>query len=234
MTIVLRKGAGSAWRWPQEASAAPLFTIAWPTGSSRDGARGRRQTGLPQGAASDRRPGGRGATYQQMVDRMYQHGKALNTASTFEIDEVIDPFESRRWITTLLESAAGVPAGRPTSTPGESSPRSPPSDDAVPDVVGSRLSWRSGSRSPREVCTTAAGIARVSSTCRARDRSRRRGGDVVPSKRDRTRRMRQHEATAARPGRPPPLASDRRQLGQVGAMPAETSRPTASGLQISG
>ena len=30
-----------------------------------------------------------------MVATMYQRGKALNTASHFEIDEVIDPAESR-------------------------------------------------------------------------------------------------------------------------------------------
>jgi acetyl-CoA carboxylase carboxyltransferase component len=33
---------------------------------------------------------------------MYQWGKAVNTASHFEIDDVIDPADSRRWITTLL------------------------------------------------------------------------------------------------------------------------------------
>jgi acetyl-CoA carboxylase carboxyltransferase component len=37
-----------------------------------------------------------------MVARMYEHGKALNTASHFEIDDVIDPMDSRRWITSTL------------------------------------------------------------------------------------------------------------------------------------
>ena len=40
---------------------------------------------------------------------MYEHGKALNTATYFEIDDVIDPAESRRWIITALD-AAGPPA----------------------------------------------------------------------------------------------------------------------------
>jgi len=39
-----------------------------------------------------------------MVERMYEHGKALNAASHFEIDDVIDPADSRRWITSLLLS----------------------------------------------------------------------------------------------------------------------------------
>jgi acetyl-CoA carboxylase carboxyltransferase component len=39
-----------------------------------------------------------------MVERMYQHGKAVNTASHFEIDDVIDPMDSRHWITRALRS----------------------------------------------------------------------------------------------------------------------------------
>jgi acetyl-CoA carboxylase carboxyltransferase component len=39
---------------------------------------------------------------------MYEHGKALNTATHFEIDDVIDPADTRRWLTTLLRS---VPPG---------------------------------------------------------------------------------------------------------------------------
>ena len=57
-----------------------------------------------------------------MVDRMYQWGKAVNTASHFEIDDVIDPADSRRWITTMLTSQprpAPEARGDPTSTRGD-------------------------------------------------------------------------------------------------------------------
>ena len=47
----------------------------------------------------------REALFQQMVDRMYEHGKALNVATQFEIDDVIDPADTRRWIATLLDAA---------------------------------------------------------------------------------------------------------------------------------
>jgi acetyl-CoA carboxylase carboxyltransferase component len=40
-----------------------------------------------------------------MVKRMYDHGKAVSTASHFEIDDVIDPAETRRWITRALLAA---------------------------------------------------------------------------------------------------------------------------------
>ena len=39
---------------------------------------------------------------------MYEHGKAINAASHFEIDDVIDPADSRRWISAVLASAASV------------------------------------------------------------------------------------------------------------------------------
>jgi acetyl-CoA carboxylase carboxyltransferase component len=43
--------------------------------------------------------------FEEMVARMYEHGRALNTATYFEIDDVIDPADSRRCITTALASA---------------------------------------------------------------------------------------------------------------------------------
>ena len=52
--------------------------------------------------------------FETMVARMYKHGKAVNMASHFEIDDVIDPAESRRWISRALESLPPEPgaAGR--------------------------------------------------------------------------------------------------------------------------
>ena len=41
-----------------------------------------------------------------MVARAYEHGKALNTASHFEIDDVIDPADSRARIMSALRAAA--------------------------------------------------------------------------------------------------------------------------------
>ena len=56
-------------------------------------------------------PDERERTFEEMVDRMYEHGKALNAASHFEIDDVIDPADSRRWITHDLRRGAAA-AGR--------------------------------------------------------------------------------------------------------------------------
>ena len=56
-------------------------------------------------------PEAREELYQQLVGRMYEIGKALSVASLFEIDDVIDPADSRRWLTAVLD-AAGDPAPR--------------------------------------------------------------------------------------------------------------------------
>jgi acetyl-CoA carboxylase carboxyltransferase component len=42
--------------------------------------------------------------FDEMVAGLYQRGKALNVATHFAIDDVIDPAESRRWITYSLRS----------------------------------------------------------------------------------------------------------------------------------
>jgi len=59
--------------------------------------------------------------FRATVDRQYEAGAALNVAMQFEIDDVIDPAESRSWISTLLTAGPLVRvrgrSGR-TSTPG--------------------------------------------------------------------------------------------------------------------
>jgi len=47
------------------------------------------------------------------VAEQYDKGKALNVAATLEIDAVIDPAQSRRWLLSILESARlPEPGGR--------------------------------------------------------------------------------------------------------------------------
>ena len=48
------------------------------------------------------------------VAAAYENGTGLNVAAHGEIDDVIDPADTRRWITTLTREVAGTPrsAGR--------------------------------------------------------------------------------------------------------------------------
>ena len=89
----------------------------------RHGARGRGQARLPQGARGGRAiPTSAAALFDKMVAAAYARGKALSTATYFEVDEVIDPADSRNWVATALLGAERRPAipasGGPTSTPG--------------------------------------------------------------------------------------------------------------------
>jgi acetyl-CoA carboxylase carboxyltransferase component len=106
-TIVLRKGYGlGAQAMAGGSFHAPLFTVAWPTGEFGGmGLEGAVKLGFRKELGAIEDPAERRALFQQMVDRMYAHGKAINMASHFEIDEVIDPMDSRRWILAGLDSA---------------------------------------------------------------------------------------------------------------------------------
>jgi acetyl-CoA carboxylase carboxyltransferase component len=84
---------------------APVFTVAWPTGEFGGmGLEGAVKLGYRNELAAIDDAGERKAMFEQMVDRMYQHGKAVNAASHFEIDDVIDPADSRRWISGALRA----------------------------------------------------------------------------------------------------------------------------------
>ena len=106
-TIVLRKGYGlGAQAMAGGSFKAPMFTVAWPTGEFGGmGLEGAVKLGYRKELAAIEDPDKRKALFDEMVDRMYKHGKAVNTASTFEIDDVIDPLESRKWIMTALQSS---------------------------------------------------------------------------------------------------------------------------------
>ena len=48
-------------------------------------------------------PGERQRAFQARVAELYEHGKAVNAAAALEIDAVIDPADSRRWILAALD-----------------------------------------------------------------------------------------------------------------------------------
>ena len=57
-------------------------------------------------------PAEREARYDVLVARMYENSKALNAAAHGEIDDVIDPADTRRRVAQVL--AAAPPVSRPT------------------------------------------------------------------------------------------------------------------------
>jgi acetyl-CoA carboxylase carboxyltransferase component len=91
---------------------APVFTVAWPTGEFGGmGLEGAVKLGFRRELEAIDDPGERDAAFEEMVARAYEHGKALNTATYYEIDDVIDPADSRRWIAAALAAAPPAHAG---------------------------------------------------------------------------------------------------------------------------
>ena len=107
ISIVLRKCYGlGAQAMVGGSTKAPAACIAWPTGEFGPmGLEGAVRLGFRRELDAIADPEEREQNFQERVARMYEHGKALNTASYFEIDDVIDPAETRRWISTILASS---------------------------------------------------------------------------------------------------------------------------------
>ena len=105
-TVVLRKGYGLGAQGMAGASfVAPFFTISWPTGEFGGmGLEGAVKLGYRNELAAIEDPAERKAKYDEMVARMYERGKALSAATLLEFDEVIDPADTRRWITAGLRA----------------------------------------------------------------------------------------------------------------------------------
>jgi acetyl-CoA carboxylase carboxyltransferase component len=112
-TIVLRKGYGlGAQAMAAGSFKAPLFTVAWPTAEFGGmGLEGAVRLGMRRELNAIDDPHERERAYDQAVKAAYERGKGLNMAAYFEIDDVIDPADSRRWIDMLFDATSG--AGRP-------------------------------------------------------------------------------------------------------------------------
>jgi acetyl-CoA carboxylase carboxyltransferase component len=81
---------------------APQFTVAWPTGEIGPmGLEGAVRLGFRKELDAQDEPTERNALFDRLVGEAYARGRAINAATTFELDEVIDPAETRAWITTL-------------------------------------------------------------------------------------------------------------------------------------
>jgi acetyl-CoA carboxylase carboxyltransferase component len=102
--VILRKGYGlGAMAMAGGSFHAPDFTVAWPTGEIGGmGLEGAVRLGFSKELAAVVDPTERQNLFDKLVEAAYQHGKALTSATTFELDDVIDPADTRGWITRLL------------------------------------------------------------------------------------------------------------------------------------
>ncbi|WP_342133364.1 carboxyl transferase domain-containing protein [Hydrogenophaga sp. OTU3427] len=112
-SVVLRKGYGlGAMAMTAGGFHAPVFNVAWPTGEfGAMGLEGAVRLGfrkeleaVPEGPARE-------ALFQQLVAQQYAAGSALNMAATLEIDAVIDPADTRRWLLQGLQATGAAASG---------------------------------------------------------------------------------------------------------------------------
>jgi acetyl-CoA carboxylase carboxyltransferase component len=111
-TIVLRKGYGlGAQAMAGGSFHAPFFIVSWPTGEFGGmGLEGAVRLGYRKELEAAPNPDERERMFKEMVAQSYARGKAINMAAHLEIDDVIDPADSRRWIMRALKS---LPSERP-------------------------------------------------------------------------------------------------------------------------
>jgi acetyl/propionyl-CoA carboxylase alpha subunit/acetyl-CoA carboxylase carboxyltransferase component len=104
--VVLRKGYGlGAQSMIGGGFHASFFTVAWPTGEFGGmGLEGYVRLGFRKEMEAIADPVERETYYKDKVAQLYANGKAVSIASVLEIDEVIDPAETRNWIMAGLRS----------------------------------------------------------------------------------------------------------------------------------
>lgn len=109
--IVLRKGYGlGAMAMMGGSFHAPMVTASWPTGEFGGmGLEGAVRLGFRKELDAEKDPKAKQQLFETLLNKFYDDGKAVKYASATEIDAVIDPAETRRWIANA-RNAAPAPA----------------------------------------------------------------------------------------------------------------------------
>ncbi|MFE7744602.1 carboxyl transferase domain-containing protein [Nocardia sp. NPDC057455] len=102
-TVIVRKGYGlGAQAMAAGSFRAPRFVVAWPTGEIGGmGLEGAVRLGFAKELAAIDDPVQRQEAFDNLVQLAYANGKALTAATVLEVDDVIDPADTRRWLRTL-------------------------------------------------------------------------------------------------------------------------------------
>ncbi|MDI3417769.1 acetyl-CoA carboxylase family protein [Streptomyces luteolus] len=111
VAVVLRKAYGlGAMAMVGGGFRVPAATVAWPTGEVGPmGMEGAVRLGYRRELDAIEDPAARQRAFDELVAEHYDRGKAVNAATVFELDDVIDPAHTRAWITGALPPASGEP-----------------------------------------------------------------------------------------------------------------------------
>ncbi|MCA0244036.1 MAG: biotin carboxylase [Proteobacteria bacterium] len=108
--VLLRRGYGlGAMALSAGHFHAPVATAAWPTGEFGGmGLEGAVRLGFRKELEAAP-PAEREALFQRLLQEAIARGEALNMAAQLEIDDVIDPAETRDWLVRVLTVACAAP-----------------------------------------------------------------------------------------------------------------------------
>lgn len=111
-TVVLRKGYGlGAQAMAGGHFHAPVFTVAWPTGEfGAMNLEGAVRLSMKRELEAIEDPEARAETLKSMVGIAQDRGRAVEVASLVELDAVIDPAHTRRWLLQGLHSLPEAPS----------------------------------------------------------------------------------------------------------------------------
>lgn len=109
--VILRKAYGlGVQAMCGGSSMVPFFTVAWPTAEFAGmNIEGSIKLAYRNELAEIEDPAERLARYNKMVETAYDRAKAVNSASFFGVDDIIDPAETRAWISRGLKSLPPTP-----------------------------------------------------------------------------------------------------------------------------
>ncbi|MGW5647913.1 carboxyl transferase domain-containing protein [Saccharopolyspora sp. NPDC003752] len=107
-TVVLRKSYGlGAMAMAGGTMTKPALTVAWPSGEVGGmGLEGAVRLGFRRELEAIADPEQRQRRYEELVAQMYETGSAINTAMHLEIDDVIDPADTRDLLLRALPPVA--------------------------------------------------------------------------------------------------------------------------------
>jgi acetyl/propionyl-CoA carboxylase alpha subunit/acetyl-CoA carboxylase carboxyltransferase component len=105
-SVVLRKAYGlGALAMSGGSFDAPFFTVSWPTGEFAGmGIEGSIKLGRRAELKAIEDIPARKARYEELVASAYDWASAVNGATVFEFDDVIDPADTRRWLVAGLQA----------------------------------------------------------------------------------------------------------------------------------
>jgi acetyl-CoA carboxylase carboxyltransferase component len=123
VAVILRKAYGlGAQAMAAGSLHEPLLTVGWPTAELGPmGLEGAVRLGFRRELESIADESARETRVQELTAAAHERAKALNAATVFELDDVIDPAETRRLIASTLAAA-------------ETSERRPPIDRRFVDT----------------------------------------------------------------------------------------------------